>query len=169
VTMAGRASRLKGPKARSRREAAARMYRRQRTHLARRITGGGGAPTDERSHRALPRLNRSLVKQHGGRREPRGSARSSKSSESATGARPRPPTASSWPWVSAAVAGPGADGITLMVTDPRLVSSYRENDKQAVGQSRPTFRAIRKTEPYRAREFRYAGEVMRRKAGRPAN
>ena len=39
-------------------------------------------------------------------------------------------------------------------------------DKQAVGEAAATLRKIRKPEPYKGKGIRYAGEVVRRKAGK---
>ncbi len=41
-------------------------------------------------------------------------------------------------------------------------------DKELVGQVAAEIRAIEKAEPYKGRGFRYAGEVVRRKAGKKA-
>lgn len=39
-------------------------------------------------------------------------------------------------------------------------------DKQAVGETAANIRKIRKPEPYKGKGVRYAGEVIRRKAGK---
>jgi large subunit ribosomal protein L6 len=39
-------------------------------------------------------------------------------------------------------------------------------DKQAVGQTAAEIRKLRKVEPYRGKGIRYAGEIIRRKAGK---
>jgi len=39
-------------------------------------------------------------------------------------------------------------------------------DKQAVGETAANIRKIRKPEPYKGKGVRYAGEVVRRKAGK---
>jgi large subunit ribosomal protein L6 len=39
-------------------------------------------------------------------------------------------------------------------------------DKQAVGEAAANIRKIRKPEPYKGKGVRYAGEVVRRKAGK---
>jgi large subunit ribosomal protein L6 len=56
-------------------------------------------------------------------------------------------------------------GITLEVegTTNVVVKGY---DKQAVGQTAAEIRKLRKVEPYRGKGIRYAGEVVRRKAGK---
>jgi large subunit ribosomal protein L6 len=41
-------------------------------------------------------------------------------------------------------------------------------DKQAVGQVAADIRQIRKPEPYKGKGVRYAGEAVRRKAGKAA-
>jgi large subunit ribosomal protein L6 len=46
-----------------------------------------------------------------------------------------------------------------------IVSGY---DIQAVGQSAAVIRSYRKPEPYKGKGIRYAGEVVRRKAGKAA-
>ncbi len=59
------------------------------------------------------------------------------------------------------------DGITFEVPAPTRVS-IRGIDKQAVGQVAAEIRSIRKPEPYKGKGVRYAGEVVRRKAGKAA-
>lgn len=56
-------------------------------------------------------------------------------------------------------------GITLTVegTNKLTVSGI---DKQAVGEAAANIRKIRKPEPYKGKGVRYAGEVVRRKAGK---
>lgn len=56
-------------------------------------------------------------------------------------------------------------GITLEVEGNTnvIVSGI---DKQAVGQTAAEIRALRKVEPYRGKGIRYAGEQVRRKAGK---
>lgn len=56
-------------------------------------------------------------------------------------------------------------GITLVVegTNKVTVSGI---DKQAVGEAAANIRKIRKPEPYKGKGVRYAGEVVRRKAGK---
>ena len=62
-------------------------------------------------------------------------------------------------------AGPPPAGITLTVegTNKLTVSGI---DKQAVGEAAANIRKIRKPEPYKGKGVRYAGEVVRRKAGK---
>ena len=57
------------------------------------------------------------------------------------------------------------DGITFEVTSPTrfAVSGI---DKQQVGEVAAKIRKIRKPEPYKGKGVRYAGEVVRRKAGK---
>ncbi len=57
------------------------------------------------------------------------------------------------------------DGITFEVTSPTkfAVSGI---DKQQVGEVAANIRKIRKPEPYKGKGVRYAGEVVRRKAGK---
>jgi large subunit ribosomal protein L6 len=56
-------------------------------------------------------------------------------------------------------------GITLTVegNNKLTVSGI---DKQAVGEAAANIRKIRKPEPYKGKGVRYAGEVVRRKAGK---
>lgn len=56
-------------------------------------------------------------------------------------------------------------GITLEVEGNTnvIVKGY---DKQAVGQTAAEIRKLRKVEPYRGKGIRYAGELVRRKAGK---
>lgn len=58
-------------------------------------------------------------------------------------------------------------GITLQVENTNLitVSGY---DAQVVGQAAAVIRAYRRPEPYKGKGIRYAGEVVRRKAGKAA-
>jgi large subunit ribosomal protein L6 len=63
------------------------------------------------------------------------------------------------------------DGITLNVdgVDPATKAtkiSVSGIDKQAVGQLSATIRQLRKPEPYKGKGIRYAGENIRRKAGK---
>jgi large subunit ribosomal protein L6 len=44
----------------------------------------------------------------------------------------------------------------------------RGSDKQAVGEVAAKIRKLRKPEPYKGKGVRYAGEVVRRKAGKAA-
>ena len=60
---------------------------------------------------------------------------------------------------------PAPDGITFAVESPtRFVVSGI--DKQKVGEIAANIRKIRKPEPYKGKGVRYAGEVVRRKAGK---
>ena len=59
------------------------------------------------------------------------------------------------------------EGITFEVPAPTRIS-VQGNDKQAVGQVAADIRSIRKPEPYKGKGVRYAGEVVRRKAGKAA-
>jgi large subunit ribosomal protein L6 len=59
------------------------------------------------------------------------------------------------------------EGVTFEVPAPTRIS-VRGNDKQAVGQVAANIRRIRKPEPYKGKGVRYAGEVVRRKAGKAA-
>ncbi|MGI8870068.1 MAG: 50S ribosomal protein L6 [Mycobacteriales bacterium] len=60
---------------------------------------------------------------------------------------------------------PAPDGITFQVESPtRLTVSGI--DKQKVGEVAANIRKLRKPEPYKGKGVRYAGEVVRRKAGK---
>ena len=59
------------------------------------------------------------------------------------------------------------EGITFEVPAPTRIS-VKGNDKQAVGQIAADIRSLRKPEPYKGKGVRYAGEVVRRKAGKAA-
>jgi large subunit ribosomal protein L6 len=56
-------------------------------------------------------------------------------------------------------------GITLEVEGNTNVI-VRGSDKQMVGQTAAEIRKLRKVEPYRGKGIRYAGEIVRRKAGK---
>lgn len=56
-------------------------------------------------------------------------------------------------------------GIKFVVENPQLVS-VRGLDKELVGEVAARIRAIRKPEPYLGKGIRYAGETLRRKAGK---
>ncbi len=57
------------------------------------------------------------------------------------------------------------DGIVFAVegTTNVIVSGY---DKEIVGNTAAKIRAVRPPEPYKGKGIRYAGEVVRRKAGK---
>ena len=59
------------------------------------------------------------------------------------------------------------DGITFEVPQPTRIV-VRGHDKQLVGQVAADIRKIRKPEPYKGKGIRYAGEHIRRKAGKSA-
>ena len=59
------------------------------------------------------------------------------------------------------------EGITFEVPAPTRIS-VRGIDKQAVGQVAAEIRSLRKPEPYKGKGVRYAGEIVRRKAGKAA-
>ncbi|HVX70022.1 MAG TPA: 50S ribosomal protein L6 [Mycobacteriales bacterium] len=60
---------------------------------------------------------------------------------------------------------PAPDGITFAVESPTRFS-VSGIDKQQVGEVAANIRKIRKPEPYKGKGVRYAGEVVRRKAGK---
>jgi large subunit ribosomal protein L6 len=57
------------------------------------------------------------------------------------------------------------EGITFTVEGNTKVS-VSGIDKQAVGEVAANLRKLRKPEPYKGKGVRYAGEVVRRKAGK---
>jgi large subunit ribosomal protein L6 len=57
------------------------------------------------------------------------------------------------------------EGITFEVPAPTRIT-VRGIDKEKVGQVAADIRKIRKPEPYKGKGVRYAGEVVRRKAGK---
>jgi large subunit ribosomal protein L6 len=58
-------------------------------------------------------------------------------------------------------------GVTFEVPAPTRVT-VRGNDKQVVGEVAAKIRKLRPPEPYKGKGVRYAGEVVRRKAGKAA-
>jgi large subunit ribosomal protein L6 len=59
------------------------------------------------------------------------------------------------------------EGVTFEVPTPTRITVSGAN-KQVVGQVAANIRAIRKPEPYKGKGIRYAGEQVRRKAGKAA-
>ena len=59
------------------------------------------------------------------------------------------------------------EGITFEVPTPTRIV-VRGTDKQKVGQVAADIRRLRKPEPYTGKGIRYAGELVRRKAGKAA-
>ncbi len=62
---------------------------------------------------------------------------------------------------------PAPDDVELDVPTPTQIA-VKGTDKQRVGQVAADIRAIRKPEPYKGKGIRYAGEHVRRKAGKAA-
>lgn len=62
---------------------------------------------------------------------------------------------------------PAPEGITFEVTTPTRIT-IRGADKEMVGQVAAEIRAIRKPDPYKQKGVRYAGEYIRKKAGKTA-
>ena len=60
---------------------------------------------------------------------------------------------------------PAPEGITFAVESP-VKFAVQGIDKQKVGEVAANIRKIRKPEPYKGKGVRYAGEVVRRKAGK---
>ena len=124
-------------------------------------------PSDERNHRALHGLTRSLVNNmvvgvtEGFRKDLeivgvgyRATAQGTAKVELALG-------------FSHTVSVDAPDGITFEVPAATRISVHGI-DKEAVGQVAADIRRIRKPEPYKGKGVRYAGEVVRRKAGKAA-
>ena len=59
------------------------------------------------------------------------------------------------------------EGITIEVPDPKKIQ-VSGIDKQKVGQAAAEIRGFRPPEPYKGKGIRYAGEQIRRKAGKAA-
>jgi len=59
------------------------------------------------------------------------------------------------------------EGVTFEVPVPTRIT-VRGADKEIVGQVAADIRKLRKPEPYKGKGVRYAGEVVRRKAGKAA-
>jgi large subunit ribosomal protein L6 len=162
VTVADRHIAVKGPKGVLERELPPDIVVRQEDstlHVER--------PDDERRHRALHGLTRSLVNNmivgvtEGFRKELeivgvgyRATAQGPNRLDMALG-------------FSHSVPVQAPEGITFEVPTPTRIVVIG-NDKQAVGQVAADIRAIRKPEPYKGKGVRYAGEVVRRKAGKAA-
>ena len=116
-------------------------------------------PSDERLHRALHGLTRSLTE--GFRKDLeivgvgyRATAQGPSKLELALG-------------FSHTISVDAPDGITFEVPAPTRIS-VQGIDKEVVGQVAADIRRLRKPEPYKGKGVRYAGEVVRRKAGKAA-
>ena len=59
------------------------------------------------------------------------------------------------------------DGVTFEVPQPTRIP-VRGIDKEIVGQVAANIRKVRKPEPYKGKGVRYAGEIVQRKAGKAA-
>jgi len=62
---------------------------------------------------------------------------------------------------------PAPSGISFEVPVPTRIT-IRGTDKQLVGQVAAELRALRKPDPYKQKGVRYAGEHIRKKAGKTA-
>ena len=60
-----------------------------------------------------------------------------------------------------------AEGVELEVPDPKKIT-VKGIDKEKVGQAAAEIRGFRPPEPYKGKGIRYAGEQVRRKAGKAA-
>jgi large subunit ribosomal protein L6 len=65
------------------------------------------------------------------------------------------------------VSFPAPEGITFEVPAPNRIT-IRGIDKQLVGETAARIRRIRKPEPYKGKGIRYEGEYVRKKAGKAA-
>ncbi|HEY8340310.1 MAG TPA: 50S ribosomal protein L6 [Egibacteraceae bacterium] len=144
----------------------------QQLHPAMTVTVDDGTitvtrPDDEREHRALHGLTRSLIANmvegvtRGYRRELeivgvgyRATARGSSGITLQVG-------------YSHPVEIDAPEGITFEVPAPTRIA-VSGADKQLVGQVAANIRAVRKPEPYKGKGIRYAGEQVRRKSGKAA-
>src|SRR5216110_3443551 len=124
-------------------------------------------PDDEREHRALHGLTRSLVNNmvvgvtDGFSKDLeivgvgyRATAQSPNRLELALG-------------FSHPVSIEAPEGVTFEVPQPTRIT-VRGIDKEIVGQVAANIRKVRKPEPYKGKGVRYAGEVVQRKAGKAA-
>ena len=124
-------------------------------------------PSDERMHRALHGLTRSLVNNmvlgvtEGFRKDLeivgvgyRATAQGPSKLELALG-------------FSHTISVDAPDGITFEVPAPTRIS-VQGIDKEVVGQVAADIRRLRKPEPYKGKGVRYLGEHVRRKAGKAA-
>ena len=162
VTVTGNEVTVKGPKG--------TLFRRLPADITVRQDGGQilvERPDDEREHRALHGLTRSLVNNMvvgvtdgftkdleivgvGYRATAQGPSRL----ELALG-------------FSHPVSIEAPDGITFEVPQPTRIT-VRGIDKEIVGQIAANIRKVRKPEPYKGKGVRYAGEFVQRKAGKAA-
>ena len=144
----------------------------QQLHPAMTVTVDDGTitvtrPDDEREHRALHGLTRTLIANmvegvtRGYRRELeivgvgyRATARGSSGITLQVG-------------YSHPVEIDAPEGITFEVPAPTRIA-VSGADKQLVGQVAANIRAVRKPEPYKGKGIRYAGEQVRRKSGKAA-
>jgi len=124
-------------------------------------------PDDQRQHRALHGLTRSLVNNmvvgvtEGFQRD---------LEIVGVGYRAAAPTATKLDLAlgfSHPVSVDAPQGITFETPAPTRIT-VRGIDKEVVGQVAANIRSLRKPEPYKGKGVRYAGEVVRRKAGKAA-
>src|SRR5919199_2407916 len=124
-------------------------------------------PDDEREHRALHGLTRSLVNNM-----VLGVTQGFQKDLEIVGvgyraASPGPTTLELALGFSHPVRMEAPEGVTFEVPAPTRIT-VRGNDKEAVGQVAANIRKLRKPEPYKGKGVRYLGEVVRRKAGKAA-
>ncbi|MCA1690814.1 MAG: 50S ribosomal protein L6 [Actinobacteria bacterium] len=124
-------------------------------------------PDDERTHRALHGLTRTLVNNM-----VVGVTQGFQKDLEIVGvgyraAAPAPTTLELALGFSHPVKVEAPEGVTFEVPAPTRIT-VRGNDKEMVGQVAANIRKLRKPEPYKGKGVRYAGEVVRRKAGKAA-
>ncbi|MDQ3979162.1 MAG: 50S ribosomal protein L6 [Actinomycetota bacterium] len=124
-------------------------------------------PDDERTHRALHGLTRTLVNNM-----VVGVTTGFQKDLEIVGvgyraAAPGPTTLELALGFSHPVRVEAPEGVTFEVPAPTRIT-IRGNDKEVVGQVAANIRKLRKPEPYKGKGVRYAGEVVQRKAGKAA-
>ena len=162
VTLDGRRVAVKGPKGTLERELPPDMTVRQEDGVLL-----VDRPDDERQHRALHGLTRSLLNNMVvGVTE--GFAKELEIVGVGYRATPQGPTKIELALgFSHTVPVEAPEGITFEVPQPTRVT-VRGIDKEMVGQVAANIRKLRKPEPYKGKGVRYAGEVVLRKAGKAA-
>ena len=125
-------------------------------------------PDDEREHRALHGLTRSLVANMVDRRVGRLQPRARDRRRRLPRRRRRSPPARAPGRLLAPRRGRRARGRRVRGPRARPASRCAGIDKQLVGQVAADIRKIRKPEPYKGKGIRYADERVLRKAGKSA-
>ena len=159
-TLDGRVITVKGPKGDAHPTLAAAHRRRARRRHARRQPAHG-----DQARQEPPRADPHARQQHGRRRHRRGTARASRSSASATARRRTGEKLALALGYSHPIEIDPPAGISFEVENPTRLAVVGI-DKELVGQIAAKVRATRKPEPYKGKGVRYAGEKVRRKAGK---